>query len=138
MIEFLPSTSRSSPKTHWLQITFIESYHCLPQPGSGLAREALEVPPGPTGAVLISKVRHYLRTTGVEEEFHILIRELLSRDELPYNPYPRIAVSLRPLMEKSVHTCRFFFLLLFFVRVEITHEMEKNYMLCLNFNASHI
>ena len=70
------------------------------QPGSGSTREELEVPPGPVGAVLISRVKGYLRQTGLEEEFHKLIRELLSQDELPYNPYPNIAVKLRPLMEK--------------------------------------
>ncbi|XP_012941652.1 uncharacterized protein LOC101846023, partial [Aplysia californica] len=70
------------------------------EPLSGVAREALEAPPGPAGAVLMNKVRNYLSKTGIEEEFHNLVRKLLSRDELPYNPYPGIALRLRPFMEK--------------------------------------
>ncbi|CAG5123721.1 unnamed protein product, partial [Candidula unifasciata] len=67
---------------------------------TSVARETLEAPPGPVGAVLMNKVRKYLSNTGVQTEFHNLIRKLLSLEELPYNPYPGLAVRLRPFMEK--------------------------------------
>ncbi|GFO22599.1 hypothetical protein PoB_004910400 [Plakobranchus ocellatus] len=67
---------------------------------SGISREAMEASPGPIGAVLINRVRNFLTSTGIEKEFRNLLRILLSRDELPYNPYPGFAVRLRPFMEK--------------------------------------
>ncbi|CAL1528765.1 unnamed protein product [Lymnaea stagnalis] len=70
------------------------------QPLAGVPREQLEAPPGPVGAVTINAVRHYLNRTGIESQFQNLLHKLLSRDELPYNPYPGFAVRLRPFMEK--------------------------------------
>ncbi|GFR98568.1 hypothetical protein ElyMa_002772400 [Elysia marginata] len=67
---------------------------------SGMPREALEAPPGPIGAVLMNRVKNFLASTGIEKQFRHLLRMLLSRDELPYNPYPGFAVRLRPFMEK--------------------------------------
>ncbi|KAH9515088.1 hypothetical protein Btru_019168 [Bulinus truncatus] len=65
-----------------------------------VAREELEAPPGPVGAVIANGIRNYLHKTGIEKQFHSILHLLLSRDELPYNPYPGVATRLRPYMEK--------------------------------------
>ncbi|XP_059149138.1 uncharacterized protein LOC131936245 isoform X2 [Physella acuta] len=70
------------------------------KPLAGVAREALEAPSGPVGSVRLNRIRHYLRKTGIQNQFQNLLHLLLSRDELPYNPYPGFAVRLRPFMEK--------------------------------------
>jgi len=36
----------------------------------------------------LSAVENYLRHTPLEKQFKTLCTELLSADELPYNPYP--------------------------------------------------
>lgn len=58
------------------------------------------IPPDGYDTDAMKQFRSYLAETGVEETFKKMVKLLLNRPTLPYNPYPGFVLRFRQFAEK--------------------------------------
>ncbi|XP_061197779.1 uncharacterized protein LOC133205901 isoform X2 [Saccostrea echinata] len=68
--------------------------------GRGAIDRRTYIPPDGYDTEAMKQFRAYLKETGVEETFRKLVKMLLNRPTLPYNPYPGFVLRFRQFAEK--------------------------------------